>query len=293
MRVGEGFSDKAQRGCPAGRRIGSGQPPAQHKSIAGGCLFPCARRHSAGPEPESRDAGVSRFSGNGSHLAESDAAEGHAGQVDGPGSSRNAGTGSHLAREGAAEGLAGDDPPGANENGQVRRWDVGKGKARRRTFRQKIPPTIHGNMSGKNGISTDKTVHPEPFSRRNAPLPGQKPDAQTRQCSSTAARTRALFDKARCSLCRRGHKPNTCGKRLRSARPVPRASSQPPWHKRSTLQYLPGGVLGVHFLDNALKNAVLVEDECTPERPQCGLTVHFLLTPRAEGLEHLRGGVRK
>ena len=32
--------------------------------------------------------------------------------------------------------------------------------------------------------------------RRNAPLPGQKPDAQTRQCSSTAARTGALFDKS-------------------------------------------------------------------------------------------------
>ena len=155
--------------------------------------------------------------------------------------------------------------------------------------------------------------------------------------------------KARCSLCRRGHKPNTCdnsggrqcadrqayddftcrpggtGKTFNSlcttmlsataavpslpprlcrlatratvCRPrrccAARASSQPSMAQRSTLQYLPGGVLGVHFLDNALKNAVLVEDECSPERPQCGLTVHFLLTPRAEGLEHLRGGVRK
>ena len=32
--------------------------------------------------------------------------------------------------------------------------------------------------------------------QRNAPLPGQKPDAQTRQCSSTAARTGALSDKS-------------------------------------------------------------------------------------------------
>lgn len=81
---------------------------------------------------------------------------------------------------------------------------------------------------------------------------------------------------------------------LLHAPPLPSAPPlSPPWHKRSTLQYLPGGVLGVHFLDNALKNAVLVEDECSPERPQCGLTVHFLLTPGAEGLEHLRGGVRK
>ena len=35
--------------CSDGRRIWSGQPPAQHKSIAGGCLFPGARCHSAGP----------------------------------------------------------------------------------------------------------------------------------------------------------------------------------------------------------------------------------------------------
>ena len=50
------------------------------------------------------------------------------------------------------------EPPGVNENGQVGRWDFGKGKARAHTFRQKMPPTIHGNLSGKNGISTDKTV---------------------------------------------------------------------------------------------------------------------------------------
>ena len=43
-----GFSDEAGRKCSAGRRIGSGLPPAQHKSIAGGCLLPGARRHSAG-----------------------------------------------------------------------------------------------------------------------------------------------------------------------------------------------------------------------------------------------------
>ena len=160
--------------------------------------------------------------------------------------------------------------------------------------------------------------------RRNAPLPGQKSDAQTRQCSSTAGRTGALFDKSpmlplptwtqaervthsgdRQGADRQADDGFTCrpggtGKTFNSlcttmlsATATVRASSQPPWHKRSTLQYLPGGVLGVHFLDNALKNAVLVEDECSPERPQRGLPVHFLLTPRAEGLEHLRGGVRK
>ncbi len=153
---GEGFSDKAQRRCPAGRRIGSGQPPAQHKSIAGGCLFPGARYHSAGQEPESRDAGVSLFAENGSHLAATDAAEGHAGQVGGPGSSGNTGTGSHLEEAGAAEGLAGDDPPGVNENGQVGRWDFGKGKVRSALSARKCRQRYMANMSGKNGISTDK-----------------------------------------------------------------------------------------------------------------------------------------
>ena len=46
------------------------------------------------------------------------------------GSSGNAENGSHLAGAGAAEGLAGGSPSGVNENGQVGRWDVGKGKAR-------------------------------------------------------------------------------------------------------------------------------------------------------------------
>ena len=42
---------------------------------------------------------MSRFSGNGSHLAEVGVAEGHAGQVGGSGGSGNARIGSHLAAE--------------------------------------------------------------------------------------------------------------------------------------------------------------------------------------------------
>ena len=57
--------------------------------------------------PESHDAGVSRFGEIGSHLAETDTAESHAGQVDGPGGSGNAKNDSHLAEVDAAEGLAG------------------------------------------------------------------------------------------------------------------------------------------------------------------------------------------
>ncbi len=70
----------------------------------------CSRAPAAiapGPEPESRDEGVSLFSGNGSHLAEADAAEGLAGQLDGPGGSGNAGIGSHLEATGATEGHTG------------------------------------------------------------------------------------------------------------------------------------------------------------------------------------------
>ena len=70
----------------------------------------CSRAPAAivpGQEPESRDAGVSRFSGNSSHLAKMDAAESYAGQVGSLGSSENAENDSHPAATGAAEGLAG------------------------------------------------------------------------------------------------------------------------------------------------------------------------------------------
>ena len=59
----------------------------------------CSRAPAAiapGPEPELHGAGVSLFSGNGSHLEAADAAKGHAGLVDGPGSREFAKNGSHL-----------------------------------------------------------------------------------------------------------------------------------------------------------------------------------------------------
>ena len=61
----------------------------------------------SGQKPESRDAGVSRFDENGSHLAVADVAEGHAGQVAGSGSSGNDGIGSYL------EATDFSDKPGA------------------------------------------------------------------------------------------------------------------------------------------------------------------------------------
>ena len=120
----------------------------------------CSRAPAAivpGQKPESRDTGVSLFAENGSHLAATDTAEGHAGHVDDPGSSGNAENGSHLAGADVAEGHAGHvGDPGSSGNAE----------------------------NGSHLV------------RRNAPLPGQKPDAQTRQCSSTSARTGALFDKS-------------------------------------------------------------------------------------------------
>ena len=55
----------------------------------------CSRAPAAivsGQEP-ARGAGMSRFAGNGPHLAGADTAEGHAEQVDGLGSSGNTGNG--------------------------------------------------------------------------------------------------------------------------------------------------------------------------------------------------------
>ena len=57
----------------------------------------------SGQEPESRDAGVSRFDENGSHLAVADVAEDHTGQVGSSGSSGNARIDSRLAVAGFSD----------------------------------------------------------------------------------------------------------------------------------------------------------------------------------------------
>ena len=69
----------------------------------------CSRapRHSAGQEPESRDAGVSRFGENGSHLEAAPDIDAVGVQVGSLGSSGNAGIGSHLATADTAEGRVG------------------------------------------------------------------------------------------------------------------------------------------------------------------------------------------
>lgn len=57
------------------------------------------------------------------------------------------------------------------------------------------------------------------------------------------------------------------------------------------LQNLPGGVLGVDFLDDALEGAILIEDKRAAEGAEGGFPVHFLFAPGAEGLEHFGRGV--
>ena len=72
-----------------------------------------------GQEPEPHDAGMSRFAGNGSHLAGEGAAEGHAGLEDSLGMSGNAENGSHLAEADAAEDHAGHaDGSGSSGNAE-------------------------------------------------------------------------------------------------------------------------------------------------------------------------------
>ena len=61
------------------------------------------------------------------------------------------------------------------------------------------------------------------------------------------------------------------------------------WHRG--LQDLPGGILGVHLLDDALQEAVLVKDKRPAKSPQHRLAVHLLLSPGAKGLEHLGGRI--
>ncbi len=61
------------------------------------------------------------------------------------------------------------------------------------------------------------------------------------------------------------------------------------WH--GGLQDLPGSVLGVDFLDDALEGAVFIEDEGAAERAEDRFPVHFLFAPGSEGLQHLGRGV--
>lgn len=54
---------------------------------------------------------------------------------------------------------------------------------------------------------------------------------------------------------------------------------------------LGGMVLGVHFVNDALEDALLVEDEGLAERAHRDLAVVLLLAPCTESLEHCGCGV--
>ena len=152
--------------------------------------------------PESRDEGVSRFVGNGSHLAATDAAEGHAGHVDDPGSSGNAENGSHLAE--AAEGLAGGVPPGVNENGRVGRWDFGKGKARAALSARKSRQRYMAICLVKTAFLRTKTVFLSLLAGETRLCPDKSPMLRRANAHQLPVGRGHCLTKARCSLCRHG-----------------------------------------------------------------------------------------
>ena len=58
-----------------------------------------------------------------------------------------------------------------------------------------------------------------------------------------------------------------------------------------SFEYLLSMILSVHLLDDFREDPVLVEDEGPAEGPHHSLSVHLLLSPCSEGLEHLCGSI--
>ena len=110
---------------------------------------------------------MSRFDGNGSHLVEAGAAEGHAGHVGGPGSSRNTGIGSHLTEVNAAESYARqvDGPGGSGNAGTGSHLEV-IGAAEGKTVRARRFPSASVMTGGQAGLSKqdacDRPTLPDP-----------------------------------------------------------------------------------------------------------------------------------
>ena len=50
-------------------------------------------------------------------------------------------------------------------------------------------------------------------------------------------------------------------------------------------------ILSVHLLDDFRQDSVLVEDEGPSQGAHHGLSIHLLLSPCSEGLEHLCGSI--
>lgn len=62
-------------------------------------------------------------------------------------------------------------------------------------------------------------------------------------------------------------------------------------HTSLSFQNLLRMVFCVHLLDDFREDSVLVEDEGPAEGPHHCLSVHLLLSPCSEGLEHLCGSI--
>ena len=66
-----------------------------------------------------------------------------------------------------------------------------------------MPPTIHGSMSGKNGISTDKTVFLSLLAGETRLCPDKSPMLRRANAHQLPPGRGHCLTKARCSLCRR------------------------------------------------------------------------------------------
>ena len=120
--------------------------------------------------PVMERAGSSGNAGNGSHLAEADAAEGHAGQVDGPGGSGNAENGSHLAATDAAKGHAGQvDGPGSSGNAENGSYLAGADAAEGHAGQVDGPGSSEFTKNGSHLAAADFSDEPRVVMWRHTP----------------------------------------------------------------------------------------------------------------------------
>ena len=175
--------------------------------------------------PESRDAGVSRFGGNGSHLEAAGAAEGFAGHVGGPGGSGNAGTGSHPAETDIAEGHAGwVEGPGSSGNTGTGSHLAGAGAAEGHAGHADGSGSSEFAKNGSHLAAADFSNEPGAVLWRHTPLRRTEsgllsygtasPDSSVQKTALWRTRAHLSAGAARGGGCRAGrHKPDSTGGR--------------------------------------------------------------------------------
>ena len=95
------------------------------------------------------------------------------------------------------------EPPGVNENGQVGRWDFGKGKARAALSARKCHQRYMA-ICPVYSISTDKTVFLSLLAGETRLCPDKNPMLRRANAHQLPPGRGHCSTKARCSLCRRG-----------------------------------------------------------------------------------------